>query len=94
MKNLKIYAFKHLKMDHYNRKEYIELAYKILNDNKIRIKINDNKIKNLISKWKINSQKFTKYLFLEDTKTFDGQILLQNYIYKIITYKNKRINFE
>ena len=82
------------KMDHYNRKEYIELAYKILNDNKIRIKINDNKIKNLISKWKINSQKFTKYMFLEDTKTFDGQILLQNYIYKIITYKNKRINFE
>ena len=77
-------------MDHYNRKEYIELAYKILNDNKIRIKINDNKIKNLISKWKINSQKFTKYLFLEDTKTFDGQILLQNYIYKIITYKNKK----
>ena len=62
-------------MDHYNRKEYIELAYKILNDNKIRIKINDNKIKNLISKWKINSQKFTKYLFLEDTKIFDGQIL-------------------
>ena len=72
----------------------IELAYKILNDNKFKIKITENKIKNMISSWKANSQKFTKYLFLNDTQTFDGQNLLQQYIYKILTYNNKRINFE
>ena len=70
------------------------MAYKILNENKFNLKCNDNKIKNLISKWKINSQKFTKYLFLNDTKTFDGKNLLQSHIYKILNYQNKRIAFE
>ena len=37
-------------MDYYNRKEYIEIAYKILNEHKFKIKITDNKIKNMISK--------------------------------------------
>ena len=82
------------KLDYYNRKEYIQIAYKILNDNKFKIKINENKIKNMISKWKTNSQKFTKFLFLNDTQTFDSQNLLQAYIYKILTYNNKRIKFE
>ena len=36
------------KMDHYKRQEYIELAYKILNDNKFKIKITEKKIKNMI----------------------------------------------
>lgn len=74
------------KKNYYNRKDFIELAYKILNDYKYNIKINENKIKNLISKWKNSSQKFTKYLFLNDTKTFDGYNLLQCHIYKILTY--------
>ena len=82
------------KMDHYKRQEYIELAYKILDENKFKIKISENKIKNMISTWKSNSQKFTKYLFLNDTQTYDGQNLLQQYIYKILTYNNKRFNFE
>ena len=82
------------KNEKYNRKEFIEIAYKILNDDKYKFKISENKIKNMISKWKNNSQKFTKYLFLNDTLTFDGNNLLQSHIYKIITYKIKRITFE
>ena len=40
-KDLWVDAFN--KMDYYNIKEYIELAYKIINDN--QIKINDKKLK-------------------------------------------------
>lgn len=48
----------------------------------------------MIQKWKSTSQKFTKFLFLTDIKTFDDQNLLQKHCCKYLTYKNKRIFFE
>ena len=82
------------KTDFYNRKKFIEIAYNILNKYKLDCKMTENKIKNMIQKWKLNSQKFTKFLFLTDIKTFDDQNLLQNHSCKYFTYKNKRIFFE
>ena len=63
------------KQDNYKRSNFIEIAYKIINDNKIDLKINDNKIKNIISKWKNLTQRFTKYIFLNEPLTFDGKNL-------------------
>ena len=50
----------------------------------------------MISEWKKYSQKFTKYLFMEDTKCSDGTEYLQRYIYKRILNKNKKriVKFE
>jgi len=83
------------KITEYKRKNLIEKAYQILNDNKIQIKnITEGKIINMISEWKKNSQRFKKYVFFEDNKTFDGFDLLQMHIYKKLPYKNKRVFFE
>ena len=60
----------------------------------MNLKISELKIKNLISEWKKSSQKFTKFLLLTDTKTYDGYNLLQAHIYKILTYKKKKKCFE
>lgn len=70
------------KTDFYNRKNFIEIVYNILN--KYKCKITENKIKKMIQKWKSTSQKFTKFLFLTDIKTFDDQNLLHNNIEKKI----------
>ena len=48
----------------------------------------------MISEWKKNSQRFSKYIFFEDNKTFDGYDLLQMHILKKLVYKNRRVFFE
>ena len=83
------------KITEYKRKTLIEKAYKIQNDNKFKLKnITEGKIINMISEWKKNSQRFSKYIFFEDNKTFDGYDLLQIHILKKLVYKNRRVFFE
>ena len=84
------------KCDKYLRKDLIEIARNIYNNKEYSFKYTDNKIKNMIADWKKTSQKFTKYLFLEDTKAYDNTELLQTHIYKrIVNKKNNRVlNFE
>ena len=82
------------KQEKYKRSDFIELAYKVMNDNKYNLKLNESKIKNMISKWKNLTQRLTKYLFLQETQTFDGNNLLQKYVYKIVTYNNQRLKLE
>ena len=83
------------KAEEYKRNKFIDIAYQILKKKKYEfLKISENKIKSMITNWKNTSQKFNKFLFLIDFKTIDDQNLLQSHIYKILTYKNKRIILE
>ena len=48
----------------------------------------------MISKWKTDSLKFTKYLFLNDIETIDGNPFLQKHVFKYLNYKNRRLRLE
>ena len=93
-KNLCINEFN--KIANYKRSELISIAQKIYNDNTYEFKYTDNRIKNMIADWKKTSQRFTKYIFFEENKTFDNKDLLQMHIYKKILNKstNNIIYFE
>lgn len=93
-KNLCINEFN--KIDNYKRSELISIAQKIYNENPYEFKYTENRIKSMIADWKKTSQRFTKYIFFEENKTFDNKDLLQMHIYKKILNKstNRIIYFE
>ena len=50
----------------YNRKDFTEKLQEIYNENKYNFNLKENTIKNIISRWKTNSLRFTKYNALDN----------------------------
>ena len=52
--------------------------------------INNKKIKYIINKWKINSNKFNKYIMFENLNDYKGNIIFRDYRMIEIPFKNKK----
>ena len=50
----------------YNRKDFTAKLQEIYNENKYNFNLKENTIKNIISRWKTNSLRFTKYNALDN----------------------------
>ena len=50
----------------YNRKDFTAKLQEIYNENKQKFNLKENTIKNIISRWKTNSLRFTKYNALDN----------------------------
>ena len=70
-------CFKYLdSTENYNKKEFTLNLQNIYNENKYDFRLKENIIKNIISRWKTNSLRFTKYSALENRYIKNNELIL------------------
>ena len=74
----------------YDRKEFKEKMKDIYNYGNYKFIINNNKINNMISTWKKNSNKFNKFSIFNNIKDKNGNLLLRDYRYFYKYNSNKK----
>ena len=60
----------------YNRKDFTAKLQEIYNENKYNFNLKENTIKNIISRWKTNSLRFTKYNALDNKFNKQKELIL------------------
>ena len=78
----------------YNKKEFKLKLLELYNNNKYSFQLKENTINNLISRWKKNSFKFTKFNAIMNRKNKYDQIILWEYSTPIIYLSNKKFPLE
>ncbi len=74
--------------DIYERNLFKELFKKIYNENTYNFSLNNNILNSIITNWKNQSNRFTKFSVLENI--YDYNIILMDFRSKFIYIKNKR----
>ena len=90
---LKKVVIGNLKKKRYLKKHYIGIYH---NNNEWKFKYSTNIINNLISKWKCNTSRFTRYYLIRRKFTRDESLYMRYYTTSNICkkYNNKIIPFE
>ena len=84
-------CFKYLdSTEHYNKKEFTIKLQNIYNENKYDFRLKENTIKNIISRWKTNSLRFTKYSAIENRYNKNEELILWEYNNSSIFTSNKK----
>ena len=87
-------CFKYLdSTENYNKKEFNLNLHNIYNKNKYDFRLKENTIKNIISRWKTNSLRFTKYNAIENRYNKNNELILWEYNNSAIFISNKKILF-
>ena len=84
-------CFKYLdSTEEYNKKEFTIKLQNIYNENKYDFRLKENTIKNIISRWKTNSLRFTKYSAIENRFNKKEELILWEYNNSSIFTSNKK----
>ena len=84
-------CFKYLdSTENYNKKEFTLNLQNIYNENKYDFRLKENTIKNIISRWKTNSLRFTKYNAIENRYNKNNELILWEYNNSAIFISNKK----
>ena len=84
-------CFKYLdSTEDYNKKEFTINLQNIYNENKYDFRLKENTIKNIISRWKTNSLRFTKYNAIENRYNKNKELILWEYNNSAIFTSNKK----
>ena len=87
-------CFKYLdSTEDYNKKEFTINLQNIYNENKYDFRLKENTIKNIISRWKTNSLRFTKYNAIENRYNKNKELILWEYNNSAIFTSNKKNPF-
>ena len=88
-------CFKYLDgTEDYNKKEFTINLQNIYNENKYDFRLKENTIKNIISRWKTNSLRFTKYSAIENRFNKNEELILWEYNNSSIFTCNKKIQYQ
>ena len=100
--NIQIYDYERYKVlceaefnlePEYKRKNFINICQRIYNGNVWKFKYSESRISNFIKEWKLKSNKFTKYYFLEKILNKRGIQYLKEYKYhEVYNYNTNRID--
>ena len=74
----------------YNKSEFTLKLQNIYNENNYNFMLKENTIKNIITKWKHNSLKFTKYNALEHKYNKNHELVLWDYENTVVYSSNKK----
>ena len=84
-------CFKYLdSTENYNKKVFTLNLQNIYNENKYDFRLKENTIKNIISRWKTNSLRFTKYCAIENRYNKNKELILWEYNNSAIFTSNKK----
>ena len=74
----------------YNRKDFTSKLQEIYNENRYNFNLKENTIKNIISRWKTNSLRFTKYNALYNKFNKQKKLILWAHEETVIFSSNKK----
>ena len=74
----------------FDRKLFKEEFRKEYNNKKYKFAINNNLLSNIISKWKIKTNKFTKYSIFDNKYDYQNQLILREYRVIYSPHKHKK----